>query len=49
MADLVDARNLGLDTGHKTQSMLKHYTDYANENHFQAVMEASEKAFGHAR
>lgn len=49
MADLVDARSLGLATGHKTQSMLEHYADHANENHFQAVREASEKAFGQAR
>ena len=45
MADMVDARSLGLATGHKTQSILEHYADHANENHFQAVMEASETAF----
>ena len=46
MADLVDTRSLGLATGHKTQSMLEHYADHANENHFQAVQMATEKAFG---
>ena len=46
MSDLVDSRSLGLATGHKTQAMLAHYADHANENHFKAVMGATEKAFG---
>jgi integrase len=49
MSDLVDARSLGLATGHKTQAMLAHYADHANENHFKAVMGATEIAFGHAK
>ena len=46
MADLVDARSLGLATGHKTQAMLEHYAAHANETHFQAVQNATVKAFG---
>ncbi len=46
MADLVDARSLGLATGHKTQAMLEHYAVHANETHFQAVQNATVKAFG---
>ena len=49
MADLVDARSLGLATGHKTMAMLEHYAAHANENHFKAVSEATEKAFGQAK
>lgn len=49
MADLVDARSLGLATGHKTQAMLEHYAAHANENHFKAVQGATEKAFGQAK
>ena len=45
MADLVDFRSLGLATGHKTQAMLEHYADHANEAHFKKVREASELAF----
>jgi len=45
MADLVDARSLGLATGHKTQAMLEHYAAHANENHFKLVQNATEKAF----
>jgi integrase len=48
MADLVDARSLGLATGHKTQAMLEHYAAHANENHFNAVMKATQKAFMNA-
>jgi integrase len=49
MADLVDARSLGLATGHKTMAMLEHYAAHANENHFKAVREATERAFGQAK
>lgn len=44
-ADLVDERSLGLATGHKTQTMLEHYANHANENYFKAVKEATGKAF----
>jgi hypothetical protein len=46
MADLVDARSLGQATGHKTPAMLEHYAAHANENRFNAVKAATEKAFG---
>ena len=46
MADLVDARSLGLATGHKTPAMLGHYAAHANENRFNTVKAATEKAFG---
>jgi integrase len=46
MADLVDARSLGQATGHKTPAMLEHYAAHANENRFNAVKVATEKAFG---
>lgn len=49
MADLVDARSLGLATGHKTMAMLEHYAAHANENHYKAVRETTEKAFGQAK
>ena len=49
MADLVDERSLGLATGHKTQAMLEYYANHANENHFKAVSEATEKAFGQVK
>ena len=49
MADLVDERSLGLATGHKTQAMLEHYANHANENHFKAVSAATEKAFGQVK
>ncbi|NBK22328.1 MAG: integrase [Spirochaetia bacterium] len=49
MSDLVDARSLGLATGHKTMAMLEHYAAHANEGHFKAVSEATEKAFGKAK
>ena len=39
---IVDARSLGLATGHKTMAMLEHYANHANENHFKAVSEATE-------
>jgi len=45
LADLVDARSLGMATGHLTPAMLEHYTDHANEGHFQAVMDAVKSAF----
>jgi len=46
MSDLVDARSLGQATGHKTPAMLEHYAAHANENRFNAVKAATEKAFG---
>ena len=46
MADLVDSRSLGLATGHKTQAMLEHYANHANENHFIIVKNATQEAFG---
>ena len=49
MSDLVDARSLGLATGHKKMAMLEHYAAHANEGHFKAVSEATEKAFGQAK
>lgn len=45
MADLVDARSLGLATGHKTPAMLEHYAAHVNEQHFNNVKRASEVAF----
>jgi hypothetical protein len=30
-------------------AMLEHYANHANENHFKAVSEATEKAFGQAK
>jgi len=45
MADLVDARSLGLATGHKTPAMLEHYAAHVNEQHFKNVQKASKVAF----
>jgi len=47
--NLVDARSLGLDTGHKIMAMIEHYSVHANENHFKAAREATEKAFGQGK